>query len=257
MIESLSEKWLRSGISPGDTVLLHSNIQRTLIAARRSGLRIGPVEILNSFMDVIGFDGNLLIPLFNFDYAKGNSFDIRTSPSQMGSLTEAARLHKGVIRTGHPIYSFGVIGANAREFKNIDNYSAYAEDSPFGIIKRLDGKIAVLDLEDQQSMTFYHHIEEIKKVDYRYFKAFRGQYTGWSGEGEERSYAVYVRDLDRGVVTNVNPAGELLWQAGLYKGYRPKVDTGLRVIRATEMFGFIAKLIDAGKALDTLYSIRS
>ena len=48
-----------------------------------------------------------------------------------------------------------------------------------------------------------------------------------------------------------------MWKAGLYKGFRPKVDTGLRVINAVDMFNFVEKLIDDGKALGTLYSLES
>ena len=81
------------------------------------------------------------MPLFNFDFTKGVPFDIRTSESQMGALTEIGRKFNGAVRTGHPIYSFAVIGYKASEFKGIDNVGGYAEDSPFGVLKKLNGKI--------------------------------------------------------------------------------------------------------------------
>ena len=255
MRESLKDKWLRSGVEPGDTILVHSNIKRTLIECRRSGLSTGPADVLQSFLDAMGPKGTLLLPLFNFDFTSGADFDIRNTASQMGALTEVGRVHQGAVRTGHPIYSFAVIGYKSAEFKGIDNESGYAEDSPFGILKRLNGKIASLDLDDQNSMTFYHHIEEIKRVDYRYFKTFTGKYIDWHGHVSDKSYKLFVRDLARGVLTDVNPAGELLWKANLYKGYRPKIDTGLRVIKALEMFDFVQEIIDNGNALGTLYSL--
>ena len=104
MTEPLKDRWLRSGIELGDTVLVHSSIKRTLIESRRAGLSISPTEILDSFLDAIGPTGTLLLPLFNFDFTNGVDFDIRNSPSQMGALTEAGRLHKDAVRTGHPIY---------------------------------------------------------------------------------------------------------------------------------------------------------
>ena len=257
MTERLKDRWLRSGIELGDTILVHSNIKRTLIESCRAGLSISPTEILDSFLDAIGPTGTLLLPLFNFDFTSGVDFDIRNSPSQMGALTEAGRLHKDAVRTGHPIYSFAVIGNKSNQFKGVDNLSGYADDSPFGILKRLNGKIASLDLEDQNSMTFYHHIEEIKNVNYRYFKTFTGNYIDWNGVLSEKAYKLFVRDIERSVKTDVNPAGELLWKARLYKGFRPKVDTGLRVINAVDMFNFVETLIDDGKALGTLYSLES
>ena len=255
MSDVLKDRWRRSGMEPGDTVLVHSNIKRTLIEGRRAGLKLGPEEILNSFLEAIGPTGTILLPLFNFDFASGKAFDIRSTPSQMGALTEAARLHGEAIRTGHPIYSFAVIGYRTKEFEGLDNESGYGEDSPFGVLKRLNGKIASLDLEDQNSMTFYHHVEEMKLVSYRYFKEFSGLYTDEHGITKEKRYKLFVRDIEKGVKTYVNPAGELMWQRGLYKGCRPKVESGLRTVKAQEMFCFTEQLINESKALGTLYSI--
>jgi len=107
----------------------YSNIKRTLLEYKRNGSSISPGDILDSLLDVLGQQGTLLLPLFNFDFTQGVPFDIRTTPSQMGSLTEVARKHKDAIRTGHPIYSFAVIGNYQKLFSKVDNESAYAEDS--------------------------------------------------------------------------------------------------------------------------------
>lgn len=255
IVSMLTERWQSAGLEVGDTVLIHSNTKRTLVEYRRKGFSITPHDILESLLNTIGPKGTLLLPLFNFDFSKGVPFDIRTTESQMGALTEVGRKFKGAVRTGHPIYSFAVIGHYAHMFDNIDNESGYAEDSPFGLLKSLNGKIGSLDLEDQHSMTFYHHVEEIKRVDYRYYKSFSGDYTDKYGETKKKTYKLYVRDIERGVLTNVNPAGELLWQAGLYTGDRAGEGTGLRLINAMDMYAFVENLIDSGKALGTLYKI--
>lgn len=253
--QNIKDKWVRSGINSGDTILLHSDIKRTLIEARRDGFGLSVAEVLDSFLDVLGPKGTLILPIFNFNFTSCAEFDIRNTPSQMGALTEFGRIYNGSVRTGHPIYSFAVIGYNKSYFEGVDNESGYAEDSPFGILKRLDGKIASLDLVDQDSMTFYHHVEEVKNVDYRYFKTFKGRYIDQHGNLKDKSYKLFVRKKELGVKTDVNPAGELMWQKGLYKGFRPKVDTGLRVVKARDMFDFVENLIDSGKALGSLYSI--
>jgi aminoglycoside 3-N-acetyltransferase len=255
MPETLQQRWKSSGLEEGDTVLIHSNIKRTIEEYRRNKVDASPRDILTSFLDVIGDKGTLILPLFNFDFTKGVPFDIRTSESQMGALTEIGRKFKGAVRTGHPIYSFAVIGYKASEFIGIDNVGGYAEDSPFGVLKKLNGKIGSLDLDDQNSMTFYHHVEEVKRVDYRYFKSFTGQYTDVLGDTKNKTYELYVRDVERGVLTDVNPAGELMWSAGLYEGFRPRVGSGLRLINSRSMFDFVEDLIESGRALGTLYSI--
>jgi len=119
----------------------------------------------------------------------------------------------------------------------------------------LNGKIAVLDLPDQHSMTFYHHVEEMQEVDYRYHKKFTADYTDESGNSESRTYGLFVRNIEKGVLTHVNPAGALLWENSLYSGHRPNVDSGLRVISARKMYDFVTDLIMSGKAKNALYRI--
>jgi len=249
-------EWAESGIGKGDTVLIHSDLQRTIRRYKRQGIDLSPETVLASFLDAVGPSGTILLPLFNFDFAKGAPFDFHHTPSHMGSLTEAGRLHPGAVRTGHPIYSFAVIGANAERFRGVNNFSGYGEVSPFAILRELDGKIAVLDLPDQDSMTFYHHIEEMHKVPYRYCKTFSGQYTDQNGKTEVRAYGIFVRDLEKGVLTHVNPVGELLWERGLYIGCRPQEGSGLRAISARKMYDFVSNIIVSGKAKGLLYVIQ-
>jgi aminoglycoside 3-N-acetyltransferase len=50
--------------------------------------------------------------------------------------------------------------------------------------------------------------------------------------------------------------GELLWENGLYQGFRPKEETGMRVISACEMFTFVSNFIRNGQAEGLLYILR-
>lgn len=254
-IQELAIRWQDSGLEKGDIVLLHSDVRRSLISARKSGVRITPGDILESFIEAIGTEGTLLIPLFNFDFKYTKLFEINNTKSQMGVLTEVARSQQGIIRTGHPVYSFGVLGDKSKNFSNINNVSAYGDDSPFAILHRLKGKVASLDLDDQNSMTFYHYIEEMNQVDYRYFKKFEGTYIDADNNRSWRTYEIYVRDETKNIQTYVNPAGELLWRGGYYSGCRPLQDNGLRTISAVMMFDFVTEIIKTNKAENLLYRV--
>lgn len=255
IIAELSEGWKQSGILAGDTVLIHSSLKRTLQMSSQEGIMITPRDVLDSFSRAVTPSGSVILPLFNFDFPKTKHFDIRSTPSQMGALSEAARLHSPVVRTGHPIYSFAVIGKEAKAFEGVDNISGYGADSPFAILRRLNGKIACLDIEDLNSMTFYHHVEEMECVDYRYFKNFSGTYVDSDGKQTTKVYKLFVRDIERKVLTILNPAGELMWEAGLYKGMRPKQGNGLRTVDANQMFDFVTNIIRTNRALGLLYRI--
>jgi aminoglycoside 3-N-acetyltransferase len=141
-------------------------------------------------------------------------------------------------------------------FRGIDNFSGYGADSPFAILHQAGGKIAVLDLPDQESMTFYHYVEESKAVDYRFHKHFSGLYTDADGNAGQRTYGLFVRKIEQGVVTRVDPMGELLWQKGLYSGDRPGTGSGLRVIDARSLYEAVATVIEQGRARGLLYEIQ-
>lgn len=245
----LIDNWKRCGVKEGDTLLLHTSMRRTFQAHDTT-----PEAVLESFLETLGPEGTLLLPLFNFDFTKGKPFDIRKTPSHMGALTEAGRTYPGAVRSGHPIYSFAAIGAKAPLFA-VDNKSGYGPESPFAILREVGGKIGVIDLMDQNSMTFYHHIEEMHDVPYRYHKEFTAPYTDKNGFTEERTYSLFVRNLEMGVETDVNRMGEVLWEKGLYTGDRPEVDSGLRVISARAMYQEVSRVIEEGRAEDLLYSI--
>ncbi|MBV7264995.1 AAC(3) family N-acetyltransferase [Erythrobacter ani] len=240
----------KASIKPGSTLLLHSSITRTL-----QQNRMKPEDVISAILEKLGREGTLLLPLFNFDFNEGVPFDYRSTPSHMGALTEIGRKWPGAVRTGHPVYSFAVIGRNASEFEGMDNKSAYGPDSPFAKLRELEGEIGVIDLPDQQSMTIYHHVEEMLEVPYRFHKDFTGTYVDREGMTTERTYSIYVRDLDAGVKTSVDRMGERLWAKGLYRGDRPKEDSGLRIISANDLFDEVEAVIRAGEAEQYLFEL--
>ena len=63
---------------------------------------------------------------------------------------------------------------------SIDNKTAYGLDLTFQKLREIDTKILVLDLSENTSMTFYHHVEEILQVNYRYLKDFSLYYDNFS-----------------------------------------------------------------------------
>lgn len=254
IITNLSSEWEQCGLVANDTILIHSSLKKTFERYKNNGYEINAQDIFKSFLHLIGTDGTLLFPLFNFDFTTGKSFDIRNTPSQMGLLTEIAREYSSV-RTGHPIYSFAAIGKKAKYFENINNKSGYGIDSPFSLLRELDGKIGVLNLEDQNSMTFYHHVEEMHNVDYRFFKNFSADYTDCNGYKSYRTYTLFVRKLENGIKTDVNRMGERLWKKKLYYGFRHNEGTGFRTINTNELYNEVSSVILQKEAINFLYAI--
>jgi aminoglycoside 3-N-acetyltransferase len=263
IVLELSKIWHKSGIKFGDTVLLHSDVKNILMyynyfsqpSDSKKEVILNTEEILNSFFLALGIDGTLIIPLFNFEFCNGKPFDINESPSQMGALTEAARKRKGYVRTLNPVYSFAVFGKNKNYFKSIKLKTALGSDSVFSRLRELNGKIAVLGLNDKDCMTFYHHIEEMHQVDYRIYKGFTGLYTDQKKTTKDLTIKLFVRDIDKGVESLLDPVADLMWRNGLYSGEKYNEGKGLRVISANKMYTFVSNLIDQNKAQGLLYEI--
>jgi aminoglycoside 3-N-acetyltransferase len=254
-VTDLVEAWRRAGIELGDTVLVHSNATRLLLRFPVEEREKAPELIVQSFLDAVGPEGTVLWPTFNHGFTRGEEFNIRSTPSRMGVLTEAARNYRRLIpkfRSGHPIYSFVAIGPKAFDF-NVCNSSGFGTDSPFGLLLRAGGKIAVLDLPDQDSMTFVHYVEECHQVDYRYHKSFTGPYVDRHGVRSQRTFSLFVRDLGRGVVPDLSGLEAQLWKRNYYQGERPGEGWGLRTIPARLLFLHVSEIINMFAAKGMLY----
>lgn len=256
IIENLVSNWNRCGLQEGDLVLVHSSLKKLLVKLKiKFGEFVTPKIIYESLIQTLGNKGTLVLPLFNFDFPKTKFFNINETPSQMGILTEICRSEKEAVRTGHPIYSFSIIGKLSNQFKGIDNKSGYGYNSPFAKLKELDGKIAVIGLSDQHSMTSYHFVEEQNLVDYRFFKNFTGTYINGKKNRKLKTYRLFVRNLKLGVKTDVNRMMDLLWKTGAYQGDKYDEGYGMRTIKFNDLYNETDKIIKNGNAIDYLYSL--
>ena len=232
--EKLVDGFRRLGVKTGDTLLVHSSYKSF------GGVDGGPQTVIDALLEALGEDGTLLMPTFNFDFCKGADWDVRETPSQMGFMTNLVRTDPRAKRVFHPIYSFAVIGKYAEDFGNLRYKSSYAKDSAFGKLRELDGKIMVVGLSYNDSMTFFHHIEEMEGVDYRYLKDFTGQITDWDGNTTEDTYQMLVRDIDMGVHTMVDPMGKLMEEAGVIQS-RQIGEADVKLMKANEVYEFTVR----------------
>ena len=230
----LAHSFRALGVEAGDTLLVHSSYKSL------GGVDGGPQTVIDAFLEILGEEGTLLMPTFNFDFCKGADWDVKETPSQMGYMTNLARLDPRAKRVFHPIYSFAVIGKYADDFAKINDKSSYGANSAFAKLRELDGKIMVIGLSYNDSMTFFHHIEEMEGVDYRYLKTFTGQITDWEGNTYEDSYQMLVRNLEMGVQTMVDPMGALMEKAGIIKSKKIG-EADVKLMKANEVYEFTVR----------------
>ena len=203
MLTSLPNAMKQAGIGKGDMVYIASDASLLLMEARKK-CEVKTASQRNKFLhcfidtlqEIVGEQGTLLFPVFSWSFCRGESFDIRHTPGEVGALNNWVLEHRQDFRrTKHPLYSFMVWGHGANALVNLENMDAWGSDSPFAYLHENDGKMLLLNVTLQRGFTFMHYVEESVKVPYRYQKNFRGSYTDDQGLTCIRSYTMYVRDL--------------------------------------------------------------
>jgi len=233
-LESLTSAFRDLGVQADDTLLVHSSYKSL------GPVDGGPPTVIAALLAALGSAGTLIMPTFNFDFNKGAPWDVRSTPSQMGVLTELVRKDPRARRVFHPFYSFAVIGRHAGMLGSLRYKSSYERNSVFGKLRDLDGKIMVIGLSYNNSMTFFHHIEQMEGVDYRFLKQFTGEVTDEDGHTYTDTFEMLVRDIDQGVKTMVDPMGELLEKAGVIQSRRIG-EADVKLMKAQEVYALTAR----------------
>ena len=234
--EKLVEGFRDLCVEEGDTLLVHSSYKSL------GEVDGGPHTVIHALEAVLDTakEGTLIMPTFNFDFNKGVPWDVRKTRSKMGALTEVVRMDPRAKRVFHPFYSFAVLGKHAEMLGSLRYKSAYERNSVFGKLRDLDGKIMVIGLSYNNSMTFFHHIEQMEGVDYRFLKQFTGEVTDENGNTYTDTVEMLVRDIDKGVMTMVDPMGALMEQAGVIKSAKIG-EADVKLMKANEVYEFTAR----------------
>lgn len=232
--EQLLEGFHDLGVEKGDTLLVHSSYKSF------GEVDGGPQTVIRALEAALGPDGTLIMPTFNFDFNKGQPWDVRSTPSKMGVLTELVRQDPRAKRVFHPFYSFAILGKHAETLGSLRYKSSYERNSVFGKLRDLDGKIMVIGLSYNNSMTFFHHIEQMEGVDYRFLKQFTGEVTDENGNTYTDTFEMLVRDIDKGVMTMVDPMGELMEKVGVIKSAKIG-EADVKLMKANEVYEFTAR----------------
>ena len=110
LLAKLENKIRDLGLKSGDKVLVSSDLLNFFIQIKKTNNQITINNIIDILLKIIGKNGTILFPTFNWDFCKGKEFDPKKSRSMTGSLSSAALKRKEFKRSRNPIYSFAVAG---------------------------------------------------------------------------------------------------------------------------------------------------
>ena len=144
------------GIRAGDVLLVHSSLHSVGAFPNKA------LEVTMALMSVLGSEGTLLMPGFQSgsEYAlasQGVCFDLRSSPSELGYLTEYFRKLPGVMRSISPTHSISGYGRAAKTILSGHEHCLVTAGwgSPFERLIEANGKILLLGVGHHCNTTMH------------------------------------------------------------------------------------------------------
>ncbi len=182
-----------AGINNGDAVFVHSDISVFGKLAATDSMFLFEA-LCDAIKDSAGEDGTVIMPAFSYSFCKNEIYDLKSTRSTVGTLTEHFRKQPDVDRTLHPIFSVAVRGKCRDDVLDISKDS-FDSESVFGKLHRMKGKLLFLGAPFQ-SCTYLHYIEQKFGVPYRFIKTFKGEiHDGVRTYKDECTF--FVRDMEK------------------------------------------------------------
>lgn len=221
MTETDFLQWLNNlnWIGRGDCIYVVSEVLGLAKLYREYGSKLSLDSLIESLQQAVGEEGTLLFPTFNWDFCKGVGFDYYKTPSRTGALSRAALKRSDFARTIHPLYSFAVWGARQKELLENASIDSFGPGTNFENLYDWKAKILAIGLPALCGVSYIHHVEQMVGVPYRYSKDFVADYTDATGVRSQRTYRMYVRNLEMNPrhINGFQPLEEQMRSQGLIK----------------------------------------
>ena len=229
------------GINKGDRVYVTSDVKELLYGLMHHEDETDLSVLIDGIIDIIGEEGSLVFPTFNWSFCGGTPFDYYKTPCKTGSLGKIALKRDDFKRTKHPIYSFAVWGKDKEAMCALNNKSSFGSDSPFAFMVEHGYRNLFIDKDLEHSFVFVHYVEQsVGHIHYRYLKDFTAEYTDENGITDIRTYDMNVRDLDMDVTNVIYAFEDEFIEKGVMKRFYIN-DLEYKIIELKDAYPIIAE----------------
>ena len=240
------------GLKEGNLVFIHSSMFHLgRLENGNSSENISRI-VFDSFFEVLGPTGTLLVPTYTYSFCKGESFDVKNTPSSIGAFTEFFRNQNGAIRSADPIFSVSGIGPKSKTILNNLPKSCFGEDSVYDRITKLNGKLCLIGL-GLSGATYRHYVDQKMNIPARFSKYFSGKILE---DGNERTetWEYFVRYLSENCYPDPEVMEKNLKKANANNVWK-KAKVGRGEILSINCIDFL-KLMERELKKDPWFSVR-
>ena len=170
--KKLSILFKKLNIKRNDNIFLHSNSAGLLQYTRSKKDKKKYFKIFfDLLLKKIGQNGTLVLPTYNYDFAKGKNFFYDKYNSQVGELSNFFLKEYMAKRSLDPIFNHAIKGKLEKKLLKSEVKICFGKKSIFKKIYDRNFKILGFCCT-LNSMTFLHYIEKEMQVKYRFNKKF-------------------------------------------------------------------------------------
>lgn len=162
------------------SIFLASGIKRLSLLFKSKGVPFDVNALVDAINDHLNDDASLIIPAYTDTLPSGAVFDKHKTKPTIGAVPNRIFRRQDFFRTNDPLHSAFIKGKfSEREFNAT---STFGENSLFDNMLKANVRQVFIDVDLQNSFTFIHYVEELKKVAYRKHFALRYKMDGGTQE---------------------------------------------------------------------------
>lgn len=187
--EEISRALSDLGLQAGDSLLVHSSFKSL-------GAVPGGIEtVVQGMLRAIRPAGTLLMPALSWNLRPPEVFDVRSTRSIVGAVTEHFRTRPGTLRSVHPTHSVCAVGRRARDLLDEHRLDSTpcGPHSPFGRLLQEGGKILMLGCGLHPN-TAMHALEEQVQPPYLFGPSLVFTVADSSGSTYQKEYRTHGFD---------------------------------------------------------------
>ena len=188
-----------------EKIIVYSNLSLLLITNKSKTIINNALKIIKI---LIKNKNTIIIPTFNFNFAKTKKTSYNPDLITTGYLNKFLLKKYNFKRTNKPIYNYGVLGPKALDILNLEQKTAFGIDSVIGYLSLNKSICLGIGVEPNNfNWVTIHVCEELGKVPYRFFKKFVGLNLNTRKKVSE---IIYVRKKSFDVVNTGKKINEIL-----------------------------------------------